>query len=74
VIPAKTGVVAVVAFQCRETGHGMFDHPAVLAGDDQAGNRRLGRPHAPPSRATFSRRCRLRPDRRSPRGTVLGVN
>ena len=32
VIPAKTGVVAVVAFQCWDTGHGMFDHPAVLVG------------------------------------------
>ena len=43
VLPAKTGVVAVVAFQRWETGHGMFDHPADLAGDDQPDDRRLGR-------------------------------
>ena len=43
VIPAKTGVVAVVAFQCWDTGHGMFDHPAVLAGED--GDRPLGKPN-----------------------------
>jgi hypothetical protein len=50
VIPAKTSVVAVVVSQWRETGHGMFDHPADLVGDHQAGDRRLGRPHAPPDR------------------------
>ena len=44
VMRAKTGVVPMVASQCQETGHGMFDHPAVLAGED--GDRPLGKPNA----------------------------
>jgi hypothetical protein len=36
VIPAKTGVIAVVAFQCWDTGHGTFDYPAELAGAHDA--------------------------------------
>ena len=73
VIPAKNRVISVVVSQWWETGRGMFDRPAELAGDDQAGNCCHGRLHAPagapPPRATFSRRCRLRPAHRWSGGT-----
>jgi len=46
-MPAKISVVSLVAFQCRETSHGMFDHPAELAGADQPGDRRFGQRYAP---------------------------